>query len=75
MVAELNVGMDYLERKKDALIRFVSDESGAVSVDWVVLTAGVVGLVLGIFTILGNDTADYSDRIGVYMTSQGIKTY
>ena len=60
---------------KSQFSRFVSDESGAVSVDWVVLTAGVVGLVIGIFTILGNDTADYGERISTFMTSQGVKTY
>ena len=33
------------------LSRLWNDESGAVTVDWVVLTAAVVGLVLSVFTI------------------------
>jgi Flp pilus assembly pilin Flp len=33
-------------------LRFLRDESGAVTVDWVVLTAALVGLVLMVFTIL-----------------------
>lgn len=55
-------------------MRFMRDESGAVTVDWVVLTAAVAGLVTAIFITLGNDTADYSESIGDYMSSQGIKT-
>lgn len=54
--------------------RFLADETGAITVDWVVLTAAVVGLVTAIFVTLGNDTADYSESIGSYMDSQGIKT-
>ena len=33
-------------RSSGMLERFSSDESGAVTVDWVVLTAGIVGLGL-----------------------------
>ncbi|PIE16095.1 MAG: hypothetical protein CSA68_03595 [Rhodobacterales bacterium] len=31
---------------------FAADESGAVTVDWVVLTAAVVGMGLGVLTIV-----------------------
>ncbi len=34
------------------LPRFLRDEGGAVTVDWVVLTAALVGLVMVVFTIL-----------------------
>ena len=54
--------------------KFIASEDAAVTVDWVVLTAGVLGLCLAIFVTLGNDTADYSEDIGSFMTSQGIKT-
>lgn len=54
--------------------RFVNDEDGAVTIDWVVLTAAVVGLVTAIFVSLGNDTSDYSKDLGNYMSSQGVKT-
>ena len=33
------------------LHEFWNDDSGAVTVDWVVLTAAVVGLVLMVFTV------------------------
>lgn len=55
-------------------MRFLQDESGAVTIDWVVLTAAVAGLVTAIFITLGNDTADYSEDIGEFMTSKGVWT-
>ncbi len=66
--------MEHLTHIKSRLARLVGDESGAITVDWVVLTAAVVGLVTAIFVTLGNDTADYSEEIGSVMSSQGIKT-
>jgi len=53
---------------------FAEDEAGAVTIDWVVLSAAVVGLVTAIFITLGNDTADYSEDLGEFMADQGIKT-
>ena len=44
---------------------FLKDEAGAVTVDWVVLTAAVVGLGLLIFTFV---------RPAVSTVAQGIKT-
>ncbi|TGD44210.1 hypothetical protein EEB11_05820 [Pseudotabrizicola sediminis] len=37
---------------------FWNDESGAVTIDWVVLTAGVVGLVLLVFTVFTPEVFD-----------------
>ena len=34
---------------------FRNDENGAVTVDWVVLTAAVVGLAVGAYTALDNN--------------------
>lgn len=62
------------KRMETRISRFVNDEDGAVTVDWVVLTAAVVGLVTAIFVSLGNDTSDYSKDLGSYMSSQGVKT-
>ncbi|MCP3971143.1 MAG: hypothetical protein GY717_12660 [Rhodobacteraceae bacterium] len=66
--------MEHLLRNKSRLVRFAADEAGAVTVDWVVLTAAVVGLVTALFLSLGNDTSDYSKSIGTFMSSQGVKT-
>lgn len=67
--------MKHSQYIRTSLARFASEESGAVTVDWVVLTAAVVGLVTAIFVTLGNDTVDYSSEIGDYMSTLGIKSY
>lgn len=54
--------------------RFVRREEGAITVDWVVITAGIVGLCISVFAWVGNDTHDYGERVGDHMSSQGVKT-
>ena len=45
-----------LERQKKALSQFFAHESGAVTVDWVVLTAGVVALASAVtYTLVGGE--------------------
>ena len=41
------------------LIKFTNDESGAVTVDWVVLTAAIVGIAIAVITVIsgGIETA------------------
>ena len=36
----------------DFISKFHADESGAVTVDWVVLTAAVIGLGFGVFALV-----------------------
>ncbi len=47
-----------------ALKHFWEDESGAVTVDWVVLTAGVVGLGALMFFYLGDSVEALDGRTG-----------
>ncbi len=54
---------------------FRNDEDGAVTVDWVVLTAAIVGLGIAVLTTVGGETANYANRIGTHLSSQGIATY
>ncbi|MDJ0826058.1 MAG: hypothetical protein QNJ16_11205 [Rhodobacter sp.] len=54
--------------------RFERDEDGAVTVDWVVLTAAIVGLGIAVLTTVGGATDDYADEIGSHLSAQGIKT-
>ena len=54
--------------------RFERDEDGAVTVDWVVLTAAIVGLGIAVLTTVGGATDDYGRTVGDYMSSQGVKT-
>lgn len=35
------------------IVRFRKDEDGAVTVDWVVLTAGIVAVIVGLVAALG----------------------
>ncbi|HKK97282.1 MAG TPA: hypothetical protein VJ928_03820 [Marivita sp.] len=37
---------------------FALDESGAVTIDWVVLTAGIVGLAIAAWTQIDQSTRD-----------------
>ena len=53
---------------------FARDEDGAVTVDWVVLTAAIVGLGIAVLTTVGGATDDYADEIGDHLSGLGIKT-
>lgn len=44
--------------------KFHNDESGAVTVDWVVLTAAIVGLGLVVMTTVGTAVNKESAKIG-----------
>ena len=48
----------------DALDRFLGDEDGAITVDWVVLTAGIVGLGMAVMVALSDSIGDVTDKIG-----------
>ena len=49
---------------KKLFSRFKRNESGAVSVDWVVLTAAMVGLAIAAFNVIGTNTESLSDATG-----------
>ena len=58
-----------------ALIKnFAKSESGAVTVDWVVLTAAIVGLGLAVMAVVSGGVQDLSQDIDNQLTSQGIST-
>jgi Flp pilus assembly pilin Flp len=43
---------------------FLNDDSGAVTVDWVVLTAAIVGLGLIVFTFVRPSVSNLAEGIG-----------
>lgn len=43
--------------------RFQRDQDGSTSTEWVVITAGVVGLTVGVFLWLSDDTTEAAERI------------
>lgn len=53
---------------------FFADESGAVTVDWVVLTAAIVGLGIAVMASVSGGLQDLSGDIRDQLTSQGIST-
>ena len=54
---------------------FKSDESGAVTVDWVVLTAAIVGLGMVVMTTVGGGITSLSGEIVTDLTNQSINGY
>ncbi|WP_420859819.1 hypothetical protein [Marivivens marinus] len=57
------------------LIEFQNDDEGAVTVDWVVLTAAVVGLGIAVVTTIGNGALDQSTGVGARLSAQSVATY
>ncbi len=51
---------------------FIASESGAVTVDWVVLTAAIVGLGLAVMAVVSGGIEDLSDDINDSLAGQTI---
>ena len=54
---------------------FKRDEDGAVTVDWVVLTAAIVGLGIAVLTSVSGGTTSLADKISSNLAAQTIATY
>ena len=54
---------------------FKADESGAVTVDWVVLTAAIVGLGMVVMTTVGGGIESLGGEIVTDLTNQSINGY
>ena len=50
---------------------FLKGESGAVTVDWVVLTAAIVGLGIAVLTSVGNGTTSLAGAVSGSLESTG----
>jgi Flp pilus assembly pilin Flp len=50
---------------------FLNDEAGAVTVDWVVLTAAIVGLGLVVFTYIQPAISTLASDIGLEVEKAG----
>ena len=53
---------------------FQEDEAGAVTVDWVVLTAAVVGLGVAALAAIKSGTASLTSQISQHLANQSIST-
>ncbi len=54
---------------------FMRDEDGAVTVDWVVLTAAIVGLGIAVLTSVSGGTTSLADKISSELANSEISTY
>ena len=55
-------------KMKRFLKRFRRDPSGTVTVDWIVICAAIVGLVVLILTVMQNSTSALSDAVAGFLT-------
>ena len=53
---------------------FWENESGAVTVDWVILSAGVIGLALASMGVVIDGTEDLTGDVDAELSSQLIST-
>ena len=56
------------------LKRFAKDEDGAVTVDWVVLTAAIVGLGLAVITSVRSGVGDLATDISTSLSGASVAT-
>jgi len=60
---------------KMVLTQFASDESGAVTVDWVVLTGAIVGLAVALIGTISEGALDHSRGLGEHLSVKSVATY
>lgn len=51
-----------------------TEEDGAVTVDWVVLTAAVVGLGAAALTLVRGKTQALTEKVGTYLSEAEVKS-
>ena len=51
--------------------KFANDESGAVTVDWVVLTAAIVGIAIAVITLISGGIEDAANGINDELLAAG----
>ena len=53
---------------------FRNDEDGAVTVDWVVLTAAVVGLGIAVLTQVSSGTKKVTENVSTHLNGTNVTT-
>lgn len=54
---------------------FRAEDDGAVTVDWVVLTAAIVGLAVAVIGTIAVGAKDQSTSLGNWLGAQTVATY
>ena len=59
----------------DMIKTFKADEDGAVTVDWVVLTAAIVGLGIAVLTSVSGGTTSLADKISSSLSAMSVMSH
>ncbi|WP_282064499.1 Flp family type IVb pilin [Aliiroseovarius marinus] len=59
----------------DKIKTFKADEDGAVTVDWVVLTAAIVGLGIAVLTSVSGGTTSLADKISSSLSAMSVMSH
>jgi hypothetical protein len=54
-------------------LNFVTQEDGAITVDWVVLTAAIIGLGLAVIAVIAGGALDHSAGVSADLSAQDVK--
>lgn len=57
----------------DQFKSFYSNEDGAITVDWVVITAAVCGLAIASFASIQQGSKSVGNNVGEYLTDKDVK--
>jgi Flp pilus assembly pilin Flp len=68
-IAGLPTGVDVMKAILNFLLR---NEEGAVTVDWVVLTGAIVGLSIGVISIMANGPVNIGNAISTSLANQDV---
>lgn len=58
----------------NAILKFAKSEDGAITVDWVVLTAAAAFLGVAVVVVIGPATTETSEDIGAYIDTMDVST-
>ena len=64
-----------MEKYREDLARFIRDQRAAVTVDWVVLTAAVLGLWMLAMNATSSGTLSISEKISSHIASQTVSSW
>ena len=59
---------------REFILGFLKSESGAVTVDWVVLTAAIVGMGVIVITTVANGALDHSSGLNNHLANADVTT-
>ena len=61
--------------KVRSMRRLILNEDGAVTIDWVVITAAILGLALVVLGTISDQAKDNAENLGAYLSAQTVSTY